>query len=308
MTSLPLYFSNEVQDARATGKAIVALESTIISHGLPYPENKETAHSLEAIIRAEGAVPATIAIIEGRLTIGLSEDELHLLASGEVPVTKVSRRDIASVIAKGQTGATTVAATMIAAELAGISVFATGGIGGVHRGAQQSFDISADLPELGRTNVAVVSAGPKAILDLSLTMEYLETAGVPVIGFQTDELPAFWSRRSGIPLYDQVTTPDEMAEIMKVKWQAGLAGGLLIANPVPHRYEIPADEIATAIDTALAAAEAADVSGKDVTPFVLSQMRDLTDGKSLITNQALVSHNAKIAAQIAVAYEAQTKA
>ena len=211
MTSLPLFYSDEVQEARATGKAIVALESTIISHGLPYPENKETARSLEAIIRAEGAVPATIAIIEGRLTIGLSERELHLLASGEVPVTKVSRRDIASVIAKKETGATTVAATMIAAELAGIAVFATGGIGGVHRGAQQSFDISADLPELGRTNVAVVSAGPKAILDLALTMEYLETAGVPVIGFQTNELPAFWSRRSGIPLLDQVTTPDEMA-------------------------------------------------------------------------------------------------
>ena len=300
--SLNLIIKEDVKQALNAGRAVVALESTIISHGLPYPENIKTAKAIEQIVRDEGAVPATIAIIEGDVHIGLDDDKFEILANGQSPVTKVSRRDIGSVIASGRHGATTVAATMIFAEMAGIAVFATGGIGGVHRGAETDFDISADLPELARTNVAVISAGPKAILDLNLTMEYLETAGVPVIGYQTDDLPAFWSAHSGITLSDRADSPHMIASIMKIKWQAGLQGGLMIANPVPEADEIPASALTTVIDKALQAANDKNIKGKAITPFLLSFIKDHTKGASLATNQALVLNNAKLAARIACAY------
>ena len=294
----------EVAVALADGVGVVALESTIISHGLPYPENKQTALALEAAIREEGAVPATIAILGGRIKIGLTGDELEELASPSSDVIKVSRRDIATIMAQGGNGATTVASTMICAAMAGILVFATGGIGGVHRGAAQDFDISADLPELARTNVAVVSAGPKAILDLPLTMEYLETHGVPVIGYGTDELPAFWSRASGISLTARADSADAVAAIMKTKWSLGIEGGMMIANPVPEADEIPHPIIAKVIDEALAEAEAEGIKGKEVTPYLLSLIRQKTDGASLACNQALVMNNARVGAKIAIAYAA----
>ena len=300
--SLDLHIKEDVKQALATGKAVVALESTIISHGLPYPENLATAKAIEASVKEQGALPATIAIIDGKVHIGLDDGNLEILANGQTPITKVSRRDIASVIAAKGYGATTVAATMIFAEMAGISVFATGGIGGVHRGGETDFDISADLPELARTNVCVVSAGPKAILDLKLTMEYLETAGVPVIGYRTDDLPAFWSAHSGIALHDRADDPTRIASIMKIKWQAGLAGGLMIANPVPEKDQIPADALSQVIDDALQAAQKDKITGKEVTPFLLRYIKDNTKGASLVTNQALVLNNAKLAAQIACAY------
>ena len=300
--SLALHIKEDVKQALATGKAVVALESTIISHGLPYPENLATAKAIEASVREQGAIPATIAIIKGKVHIGLDDEDLEILANGQTPITKVSRRDIASVIAAKGYGATTVAATMIFAEMAGISVFATGGIGGVHRGGETDFDISADLPELARTNVCVVSAGPKAILDLKLTMEYLETAGVPVIGYRTDDLPAFWSAHSGIDLHDRADDPARIASIMKIKWQAGLAGGLMIANPVPEKDQIPAEALSQVIDDALQAAQNDKITGKEVTPFLLRYIKDNTKGASLVTNQALVLNNAKLAAQIACAY------
>lgn len=300
--SLPLIIKADVKKALAAGQAVVALESTIISHGLPYPENLATARDIEQKVRDEGAIPATIAILDGEVHIGLDEAQLDILANGQNPVTKVSRRDIASVIAAKAHGATTVAATMIFAEMAGIAVFATGGIGGVHRGAEIDFDISADLPELARTNLCVVSAGPKAILDLQLTMEYLETAGVPVIGYRTDDLPAFWSAHSGIMLADRADSPERIASIMNIKWRAGLSGGLMIANPVPEADEIPADDLAKVIEDALQAAKDNGISGKAVTPFLLSFIKENTQGASLVTNQALVFNNAKLAAQIACAY------
>ena len=299
-----LSYLAEVREALDTGRAVVALESTIISHGLPYPDNLAIAGKIEQAVRDQGAVPATIAIIDGVIKIGLSGDDLEMLANPQSPVVKVSRRDIASVIARKAHGATTVASTMIFAELAGISVFATGGIGGVHNGAQQDFDISADLPELAQTNVAVVSAGPKAILDLALTMEYLETHGVPVIGYGTDELPAFWSRQSGIALIDRADTPEAVAAIMKVKWGLGLTGGILVANPVPKDDEIPATDLQEVIDNALEDARQSNITGKAVTPFLLDKIRMSTNGKSLESNQALVINNAKIAAQIAMAFAA----
>ena len=300
--SLALHIKEDVKQALANGKAVVALESTIISHGLPYPENLATAKAIEASVREQGAIPATIAIIKGKVHIGLDDEDLEILANGQTPITKVSRRDMASVIAAKGYGATTVAATMIFAEMAGIFVFATGGIGGVHRGGETDFDISADLPELARTNVCVVSAGPKAILDLKLTMEYLETAGVPVIGYRTDDLPAFWSAHSGIELHDRADDPARIASIMKIKWQAGLAGGLMIANPVPEKDQIPAEALSQVIDDALQAAQNDKITGKEVTPFLLRYIKDNTKGASLVTNQALVLNNAKLAAQIACAY------
>ena len=299
-----LSYLAEVREALDTGRAVVALESTIISHGLPYPDNLAIAGEIEQAVRDQGAIPATIAIIDGVIKIGLSGDDLELLANPQSPIIKVSRRDIASVIARKAHGATTVASTMIFAELAGISVFATGGIGGVHKGAQQDFDISADLPELAQTNVAVVSAGPKAILDLALTMEYLETHGVPVIGYGTDELPAFWSRQSGIALIDRADTPEAVAAIMKVKWGLGLKGGIMVANPVPKDYEIPATDLQEVIENALEDARQNNITGKVVTPFLLDKIRISTNGKSLESNQALVINNAKIAAQIAMAFAA----
>ncbi len=299
-----LSYLAEVREALDTGRAVVALESTIISHGLPYPDNLAIADKIEQAVRDQGAVPATIAIIDGVIKIGLSSDDLEMLANPQSPIVKVSRRDIASVIARKAHGATTVASTMIFAELAGISVFATGGIGGVHKGAQQDFDISADLPELAQTNVAVVSAGPKAILDLALTMEYLETHGVPVIGYGTDELPAFWSRQSGIALIDRADTPEAVAAIMKVKWGLGLKGGIMVANPVPKDQEIPATDLQEVIENALNDARQNNITGKAVTPFLLDKIRISTKGKSLESNQALVINNAKIAAQIAMAFAA----
>ena len=302
MTSPSLHITDEIKKALASGTAIVALESTIISHGLPYPENVSIARAIEQMVRDNGAIPATIAILDGKIKIGLSASDLEKLAHPDSTVIKVSRRDIGSVIARKANGATTVASTMIFAEMAGISVFATGGIGGVHQGAETDFDISADLPELGRTNVAVVSAGPKAILDLPLTMEYLETHGVPVIGYGTDELPAFWSRQSGIALNDRADTPEEIAAIMKTKWALGLTGGLMIANPVPEADEIKAEALSGIIAQALDNARNKGVTGKAITPFLLDWIRQKTDGKSLATNRALVMNNAKVAAQIAVAY------
>lgn len=297
-----LHITDEISHALAAGRPVVALESTIISHGLPYPENVKIARAIEQTVRDNGAIPATIAVLDGHIKIGLSPDDLEILAHPDSGVIKVSRRDIASVIARKAHGATTVASTMIFAEMAGIAVFATGGIGGVHKGADTDFDISADLPELGRTNVAVVSAGPKAILDLPLTMEYLETYGVPVIGYGTDDLPAFWSRHSGIALTDRADSPEEIAAIMSAKWTLGLSGGMMIANPVPEKDEIPANALADIIDEALATAKDHGISGKAITPFLLDRIRVKTDGKSLVTNQALVMNNAKLAAQIAVAY------
>ena len=305
MTSLLLHITDEIKQALASGTAIVALESTIISHGLPYPENVTIARAIEQVVRDNGAIPATIAILDGKIKIGLSASDLETLAHPDSTIIKVSRRDIGSVIARKANGATTVASTMIFAEMAGISVFATGGIGGVHQGAETDFDISADLPELGRTNVAVVSAGPKAILDLPLTMDYLETHGVPVIGYGTDELPAFWSRQSGIAVTDRADTPEEIAAIMKTKWALGLTGGLMIANPVPEADEIKAEALSGIIAQALDNARDKGVSGKAITPFLLDWIRHKTDGKSLATNRALVMNNAKVAAQIAVAYAKQ---
>ena len=302
MSSAKLHITDEITQALASGRPVVALESTIISHGLPYPENVKIANAIEQTVRDTGAIPATIAILDGQIKIGLSPTDLEILAHPDSGVIKVSRRDIGSVIARKAHGATTVASTMIFAEMAGISVFATGGIGGVHKGAETDFDISADLLELSRTNVAVVSAGPKAILDLPLTMEYLETHGVPVIGYGTDELPAFWSRQSGITLTDSVDTPEDIAAIMNAKWDLGLSGGIVIANPVPKADEIKADALADIIESALQTARAKGISGKAITPFLLDWIRQKTDGRSLATNQALVMNNAKVAAQIAVAY------
>lgn len=291
-----------VQTALDQNQPLVALESTIISHGLPYPDNLAIARKLEDAVRAEGAIPATIAVIDGKAKIGLNDDDLERLASPERNIRKLSRRDLAQVMASQGDGATTVAATMILAEAAGICVFATGGIGGVHRNAKETFDISADLPELAQSNVAVVSAGPKAILDIGLTLEVLETSGVPILGYQTSEMPAFWSRSSGFPIEDNYQTPEDIAKVMAVKWQSGLKGGVLIANPVPHEAEIPSAIITKAIDEALAEAEAQGIHGKEVTPFLLDYIRKITDGASLTTNTALVLNNARLAANIAKAY------
>jgi pseudouridine-5'-phosphate glycosidase len=299
-----LDYTDEVAYARANNKAIVALESTIISHGLPWPENLQTAKRLEAVVREAGAVPATIAVLDGIVKIGLDADDLERLAAPDSDIRKLSRRDLPQILAQKGDGATTVAATMILAQKAGIKVFATGGIGGVHRGAEQNFDISADLQELAKSDVAVVCAGPKAILDLPLTMEYLETLGVPVIGYQTDELPAFWSRTSGVPLTSRAETPEEIATILSAKWSFGLAGGAVIMNPVPEEDAIATADIRSAIDAALAAADQQAISGKDLTPFLLQHMVALTGGDSLKTNIALVLNNARLAARIAVAMTA----
>ena len=291
----------EVQDALAAGRAVVALESTIITHGMPAPRNLETARAVAAAVREGGAVPATIALLDGRIRVGLTTDELERLA-GEREVAKVSRADLPAVLAAGATGSTTVAATMICADLAGLRVFATGGIGGVHRGAEHSFDVSADLQELARTPVAVVCAGAKAILDLPKTLEVLETLGVPVIGYGCDELPAFYSRSSGLAVPLRRDNAAGIAQVMRTKWDLGLGGGLVIANPVPSEAEIPAAEIAGHIEQALAEAEARGVSGKAVTPFLLARLEALSGGVSLEANVALVLNNARLAAQIAKAY------
>ncbi|WML23937.1 pseudouridine-5'-phosphate glycosidase [Neobacillus sp. OS1-33] len=291
--------SEEVRIAKEQGKPIVALESTIISHGMPYPQNVQTAREVEQIIRDNGAVPATIAIIDGKIKVGLSDDELEMFGKSS-GVAKVSRRDIAYLIATKQLGATTVAATMICAELADIHIFVTGGIGGAHRGAETTMDISADLEELGQTNVAVICAGAKSILDLGLTMEYLETKGVPVIGYQTDVLPAFFTRTSEFPLNLRADDVDSIASTLKVQWDLGLKGGAVIANPIPEEHAMDEQFINGIIETALKEADELKIAGKDVTPFMLGKVKELTGGKSLEANIALVKNNAVVGAKIAV--------
>lgn len=298
MTDLPLTFSPEVDQAMRNGDPVVALESTIITHGMPWPQNMETALRVESEIRSHGATPATIAVMAGRIRIGLTETELQTLAQAQ-GVRKLSRADIAACLVRGEMGATTVAATMIAAHLAGIEVFATGGIGGVHRGAEQSFDISADLHELARTPVSVVAAGAKAILDIPKTLEVLETLGVPVIAFGQDAFPAFWSRSSGLNAPLRMDDPAQIAAAHRLRKTLGLGGGQLVANPIPPQDEIPREEIVPVIETALAEAEAAGISAKDVTPFLLGRIFDLTDGRSLDANIALVLNNARLGAAIA---------
>ena len=297
---MDIIFSTAVQSARESGTPLVALESTIITHGMPWPQNVETAKGVEAAVRAQGAEPATIAVLDGRLHIGLEEDELNALGQNK-DVMKLSRADFAFALAKGKMGSTTVAATMIAAQMAGIAVFATGGIGGVLKGAETSFDISADLLELAQTNVVVVCAGAKAILDLPKTLEVLETQGVPVIGYGTDELPAFWSRSSGLAAPLRLDTPEEIATHTRMRLECGLNGGTLITNPVPEASEIPAQDINAYIEQALGEAESQGISGKGVTPFLLGRMVELTNGDSLKTNIALIENNAAVAGQIAVA-------
>lgn len=299
MTTPPLAFSAEVAAARAAGGPVVALESTIITHGMPWPANLETARAVEAEVRAGGAVPATIAVSGGRIRVGLAEDELAALA-GAADVRKLSRADLAVALGEGWTGATTVAATMICARLAGIEVFATGGIGGVHRGAETSFDVSADLTELGQTPVTVVASGAKAILDLAKTLEVLETLGVPVIAVGQDALPAFWSRDSGLAAPLRLDDPAAIARAHRMRARLGLPGGQLVANPIPAEAEIPGAEMAPHITAALAAAETGGIAAKAVTPFLLSEIGRATGGRALAANIALVRSNARLAARIAV--------
>ena len=300
LSALPLDLSPEIADALKRRTGVVALESTIITHGMPYPANVETARAVEDIVRRGGAVPATIVVLGGRIRVGLDADTLQRLGRA-TGVLKLSRADLPFAVATGRDGSTTVAATMICARLAGIDVFATGGIGGVHRGVETTLDISADLDELGRTAVTVVCAGAKALLDLPRTLEYLETRGVPVVGYRTDWFPAFWSRDSGLPAPLRLDTPDEIAALVAGKSLLGLGGGVLVANPVPAADEIPAGEMSHLIDRAVADAGTEGVSGKGVTPFILSRMLELTDGRSLATNVALIRNNAALATEIAVA-------
>jgi pseudouridylate synthase len=293
--------SEEVRIAKEQGKPIVALESTIISHGMPYPQNVQTAREVEQIIRDNGAVPATIAIVDGKIKIGLSDEELEMFGKSS-DVAKASRRDLAYLIATKKLGATTVAATMICAEAAGIHIFVTGGIGGAHRGAENTMDISADLEELGQTNVAVVCAGAKSILDLGLTMEYLETKGVPVIGYQTDVLPAFYTRKSEFEVNVRADDVETIASTLKVKWDLNLKGGAVIANPIPEEFAMDEKVITNVIESALKEAEEKHISGKNVTPFLLGKVKELTEGKSLDANIALVKNNAVVGAKIAVSF------
>ena len=295
-----LDISPEVRQALAEGKPVVALESTIISHGMPYPKNVETALLVEKTIRENGAVPATIAIIGGRLKAGLSPDEIEYLGKAGPKVAKASRRDLAAIVARGADGATTVTTTMIIAHMAGIKVFATGGIGGVHRGAEVTMDISADLEELGSTPVMVVCAGAKSILDLGLTLEYLETKGVPVIGYGTDELPAFYTRRSGFGVGYRVDSPEELATMFKAHLALGMKGGMLVTNPIPEEYAMDKAVIDAAIEQALSDAKAAGIHGKETTPFLLAKVVELTGGDSLESNIRLVLNNATVAAKTAV--------
>lgn len=289
----------EVKDALNSGKPVVALESTIISHGMPYPENIETAKKVEEIVRENGAVPATIGIIKGKLKVGLTEEELNFMGKSK-DILKASRRDIPFIVSRKLNGATTVASTMIISALANIKVFVTGGIGGVHRGASESFDISADLKELANTNVAVVCAGAKSILDIGLTLEYLETHGVPVIGYETNEFPAFYTRKSGFNVDYKVENPLELAEAIKAKWDLGLKGGLVIGNPIPEDFEMDFDTINKAIEEALEEAKNKGIKGKETTPFLLSRIKSITGGKSLESNIQLVYNNASLGAKLAL--------
>lgn len=301
-----LEFAQEVQEAKEAGKPIVALESTIISHGMPYPQNVAMAREVEQIVRDNGAVPATIAIIDGKIKIGLTDDELELFAKSD-DVAKVSRRDLAEIIATKKLGATTVASTMICAEMAGIQIFVTGGIGGVHKGAETTMDISADLDELSKTNVAVICAGAKSILDLGLTLEYLETKGVPVIGYGTKVLPAFFTRESEFELVSSMDSVEDIAETLKTKWELNLQGGAVIANPIPEEHAMDADYINGIIEDAVKEAEEKGIHGKDSTPFLLAKIVEKTEGKSLEANIELVKHNAKVGSQIAVSFNEKSK-
>ena len=292
----------EVAAAIAAGKPVVALESTIISHGMPYPQNVETALNVERIIRENGAVPATIAIIGGRLKAGLTAEEIEYFGKKGQAIHKASRRDLAVLCARGEDGATTVTTTMIIAHMAGIKIFATGGIGGVHRGAETTMDISADLEELGQTPVMVVCAGAKSILDLGLTLEYLETKGVPVIGYGTEELPAFYTRQSGFKVDYRIETPAELAAAFKAQNDMELGGGMLVANPIPEEYAMPFEVINAAIDQAIAESVEKGIHGKETTPFLLARVSELTGGNSLASNIQLVYNNARLAAQTAVEY------
>jgi len=292
-----LQISDEVQAALNDNKPVVALESTIISHGMPYPQNYETAKKVENTVRENGAVPATIAILNGIIKIGLGEDDLQILSnSGDI--LKASRRDIPVIVSEKLNAATTVSATMICAALAGLKIFATGGIGGVHRNGNESFDISADLTELAQTNIAVVSAGVKSILDIGLTLEYLETLGVPVIGYGTDEFPAFYTRQSGFKVNYKLDTPEQIGSMIKTKWELGLNGGVIIANPIPEEFSMDKNKIDNAIEEALKNADKKGIKGKDVTPFLLGEIKNITGGTSLDSNIKLVLNNAKLAAQI----------
>lgn len=291
----------EVVQALANKLAVVALESTIISHGMPYPQNVETARRVEAIVREQGAVPATIGIIGGRIKVGLTEEELEFMGNNK-SILKVSRRDLPMVVAQGLHGATTVATTMICAALAGINVFVTGGIGGVHKGAPETFDISADLTELAQTNVCVICAGAKSILDIGLTLEYLETQGVPVLGYQTEEFPAFYTRTSGFKADYKVDSPEIVARAMKAKWDLGLNGGLIVGNPIPTDQSMDEDVINKAIADALNEANALGIKGKETTPFLLAKIKENTGGDSLDSNIELVYNNARVGGQIAVAF------
>lgn len=294
-----LEISPEVSKALQEGKPVVALESTIISHGMPYPQNVQTALSVEQTIRDNGAVPATIAIIGGKLKAGCTPEEIEYLGKKGQAVTKASRRDLPVIVARGADGATTVATTMIIAAMAGIRVFATGGIGGVHRGAETTMDISADLEELAQTPVMVICAGAKSILDLGLTLEYLETKGVPVIGYGTEELPAFYTRKSGFKVDYRLDTPEELAAAFQAKVEMGLQGGMLVTNPIPEQYSMDADYINAAIDRAIAKSRELGIKGKETTPFLLAEIKDITDGHSLEANIELVLNNARLAAHTA---------
>ena len=296
----------EVAAALAAGKPVVALESTIISHGMPYPQNVETALNVERIVRENGAVPATIAVIGGRLKAGLTPEEIEYFGKKGQAIAKASRRDLAVLCARGEDGATTVTTTMIIAHMAGIRIFATGGIGGVHRGAETTMDISADLEELGQTPVMVVCAGAKSILDLGLTLEYLETKGVPVIGYGTEELPAFYTRSSGFGVDYRMDTPQELAKAFKVQNELGFPGGMLVTNPIPEEYAMPLETINAAIEQALAECNEKGIHGKKTTPFLLARVSQLTGGNSLASNIQLVYNNAKVAAQTAAAYSQLT--
>jgi len=291
----------EIQLAIDSGKPVVALESTIISHGMPYPQNVETARKVEQIIRDKGAIPATIAIINGRLKVGLTHEELEFFGQSS-DILKASRRDLAYIVANELNGATTVATTMIVSKMAGIKVFVTGGIGGVHRGAEESFDISADLTELANTEVAVICAGVKSILDIGLTLEYLETQGVPVFSYGSDDFPAFYTRKSGFKVPYSMNAGIEVAKTMKAKWEMGLKGGIVIANPVPEEFEMDEKVITDAINLALKECAEKGIAGKDITPFMLGKIKEVTGGNSLETNIELVFNNARVGAEIAIEY------
>ena len=303
MTNNPhLDIASEVADALQSDRPVVALESTIISHGMPHPQNVETALKVEQAVRDGGATPATIAILGGRLKAGLSQAEINHLGERGQQVIKTSRRDMPFVVSREEDGATTVAATMIIAAMAGIGVFATGGIGGVHRGAEETMDVSADLEELARCNVAVVCAGIKSILDIGRTLEYLETKGVPVVGYQTDTLPAFYTRSSGHPVDYRVETPEEIAQALHVKWDLGLSGGLVVGNPIPAKHALDDDEIEGIIAEAIVETTRSGITGKDTTPFLLAKIAERTGGRSLDANIQLVLNNARLAAEIAAAF------